>query len=141
MSTVKSHLSGGCYAVAMGLPIKLICATNANDIVYRTLKNQDFSVNDSVLQTLAPAMDIQVCFLTAVFSSRYSAFSVLLCCVFAFQLPYNLERIFHIFSQDSSLVRSLLEEFEKNGRVNVPEDMHHKVFAIFVPVHLCLDSP
>jgi threonine synthase len=44
----------------MGLPIKMICATNANDIVYRTLMNGDFSVNPAVIQTLAPAMDIQV---------------------------------------------------------------------------------
>ena len=44
----------------MGVPIKFVCAVTQNDIVARTVTKGDYSVADNVIQTLAPAMDIQV---------------------------------------------------------------------------------
>ena len=44
----------------MGLPIKMVAAVTPNDIVHRTLQTGDFSLSETVLQTWATAMDIQV---------------------------------------------------------------------------------
>lgn len=44
----------------MGLPITLVAGVNTNNIVARTLNGGDFSVQGSVVPSLAPAMDIQV---------------------------------------------------------------------------------
>lgn len=50
---------GGLLAKLMGIPIKhIICATNSNDIVTRTIVSGDFSLRRSVA-TISPAMDIQ----------------------------------------------------------------------------------
>ena len=50
----------GLIAAKMGLPVKLTCAVNKNDIVARTIGSGDFSVSDNFTPTLATAMDIQV---------------------------------------------------------------------------------
>lgn len=50
----------GFVAARMGLPIvRLIVATNSNDILHRALANGDYSVG-AVTATAAPSMDIQV---------------------------------------------------------------------------------
>ena len=49
----------------MGLPIKIVCAVNSNDIVYRTLTQGDYSIADKVIPTYATAMDIQVIIVTS----------------------------------------------------------------------------
>lgn len=46
----------------MGVPIKFVCAVTQNDIVARAITKGDYSMSDSVIPTLAPAMDIQVFF-------------------------------------------------------------------------------
>ncbi|XP_016415042.1 threonine synthase-like 2 [Sinocyclocheilus rhinocerous] len=45
----------------MGIPLRLVAMVNSNDIVHRALQSGDFSMSDSVKQTLAPAIDIQLC--------------------------------------------------------------------------------
>jgi threonine synthase len=51
----------GFYARRMGLPIRLICATNQNDILDRFFRTGVYSKSaDGVAQTWAPAMDICV---------------------------------------------------------------------------------
>eukprot|EP01035_Chromulina_nebulosa_P019368 gene19368-25235_t len=58
-SGALGNAAGGFIAKRMGLPIgKIICATNANDIVHRTISQGDLSMGTN-LQTLSPAMDIQ----------------------------------------------------------------------------------
>ena len=57
---IWSYLLAGLFAKKMGLPIKLTCAVNNNDIVARTIESGDFSAADNVVQTFASAMDIQV---------------------------------------------------------------------------------
>lgn len=80
----------GYVARKMGLPIKqLIVATNANDILHRTLHDNDFS-KKTLLPTLAPSMDIVV--------------------------SSNFERLlFDLYQQDGKAVASLLENFQKGA--------------------------
>ena len=59
-----SYVTAGCIAHQMGLPLRLVCCVNANNIVERAINRGDFSAADTVLQTLAPAMDIQVGYFT-----------------------------------------------------------------------------
>uniref|UniRef100_A0A673KLW6 Threonine synthase-like 2 n=1 Tax=Sinocyclocheilus rhinocerous TaxID=307959 RepID=A0A673KLW6_9TELE len=51
----------------MGIPLRLVAMVNSNDIVHRALQSGDFSMSDSVKQTLAPAIDIQVPLLSVVY--------------------------------------------------------------------------
>ncbi|KAK4307128.1 hypothetical protein Pmani_021087 [Petrolisthes manimaculis] len=76
----------------------MVATVNTNDIVARTLSYGDFSVKGEVVKSLAPAMDIQI--------------------------PYNIERLLYLFTeQDRQRVRCLMEEFERENRVTVPEDV------------------
>lgn len=67
----------------MGVPIgKLLCATNKNDIVHRTLSRGDMSIAENY-PTVSPAMDIQ--------------------------FAYNLERLLYFISDgDIELVKSFM---------------------------------
>jgi len=78
----------GYVASKMGLPIKqLIVATNANDILHRTLHNNDFS-KKPLQPTLAPSMDIVV--------------------------SSNFERLlFDLYQQDGQAISDLLESFQQ----------------------------
>ena len=56
------NASGGLFARQMGLPIgKIVCATNANDVVHRTISRGDMAIAPNV-QTVSPAMDIQTAY-------------------------------------------------------------------------------
>ncbi|KAJ7313366.1 hypothetical protein JRQ81_004664 [Phrynocephalus forsythii] len=96
------NLTAGCIAQKMGLPIKLVAAVNDNDIIHRTIQQGDFSVPGAVTSTVASAMDIQE--------------------------PYNMERIFWLFSgSDSSLVKSLMEQFYTTKKVKLPAELQKKL--------------
>ncbi|XP_046562759.1 threonine synthase-like 2 isoform X1 [Haliotis rubra] len=95
------NVTSGCLARKMGLPVKLVCCVNTNDIVYRTIVKGDYSMRE-VKQSLAPAMDIQ--------------------------LAYNMERIWHMFSDgDVEMVSNMMAEFEKTMKVKVPENLRTKI--------------
>lgn len=92
------NITAGCIAQKMGLPITLVAGVNTNNIVARTLGEGDFSVKGDVVTSLAPAMDIQV--------------------------PYNVERMMYLYAnKDTARVRQLMQEFEKSGKVIIPEDI------------------
>ncbi|XP_053444063.1 threonine synthase-like 2 isoform X3 [Nycticebus coucang] len=96
------NLAAGCIAQKMGLPIRLVVAVNRNDIIHRTVQRGDFSMSEAVTPTLASAMDIQ--------------------------MPYNMERIFWLFSgSDSQATRILMEQFERTQSLNLPEELHSKL--------------
>ncbi|SFC21742.1 threonine synthase [Marinospirillum celere] len=78
----------GYVAYKMGLPIKqLIVATNANDILHRTLNDNDFS-KKPLQPTLAPSMDIVV--------------------------SSNFERLlFDLYNQDGQAIADLLQKFNQ----------------------------
>lgn len=82
------NLFAGYTASRMGLPVKqFVIATNANDILHRTLSDNDFSRRE-LEATLAPSMDIVV--------------------------SSNFERLlFDAYDRDASAVRDLLERFQK----------------------------
>lgn len=86
------NLFAGYMAYKMGLPVKqFIIATNANDILHRTLADNDFSKRD-LAATLAPSMDIVV--------------------------SSNFERLlFDAYDRDGDAVRDLLERFQQEPAV------------------------
>lgn len=109
------NVTSGCIAAKMGLPIRLVCAVTCNDIVSRAVSNGDFSITPEVTPTLAPAMDIQI--------------------------PYNMERIWYIFSEgDTTLVSNLMKEFEKNGSIKVPEELAKKISDVIVDTFVASDD-
>ena len=81
------NVFAGYMAKRMGLPVtQFIIATNANDILHRTLADNDFSKQELVA-TLAPSMDIVV--------------------------SSNFERLlFEAYERDGAAVKALLERFQ-----------------------------
>ena len=86
------NVFAGYVAYRMGLPVKqFIVATNANDILHRTLADNDFSKQE-LLATLAPSMDIVV--------------------------SSNFERLlFEAYDRDGSAVDELLGRFQNEPTV------------------------
>ncbi|WP_404471707.1 threonine synthase [Vreelandella venusta] len=82
------NVFAGYMAYKMGLPVKqFIIATNANDILHRTLTANDFSKKE-LAATLAPSMDIVV--------------------------SSNFERLlFDAYDRDGAAVAALLERFQQ----------------------------
>ena len=81
----------GFYAKCMGLPIgKLICASNANDVLTEFLTKGRYDRRRAFLKTCSPSMDILI--------------------------SSNLERLlFHVQDGDSKLVCSQMESLRKQG--------------------------
>lgn len=44
----------------MGVQLEFVCAVTQNDVVARTIQTGNYAIADHVIETLAPAMDIQV---------------------------------------------------------------------------------
>jgi threonine synthase len=86
------NLFAGYMAHRMGLPVeRFVIATNANDILHRTLVDNDFSKRELVA-TLAPSMDIVV--------------------------SSNFERLlFEAYERDGDAVRGLMERFQAEPAV------------------------
>ena len=86
--------TGGVIARTMGVPLRLVCAVNENDIADRALRLNDFSLREE-LHTPASALDNI--------------------------LPYNLERVFYyLCGQRADIVRDVMETLEKDGRSHLP---------------------
>eukprot|EP00908_Phaeocystis_cordata_P001371 Transcript_11451.p3 GENE.Transcript_11451~~Transcript_11451.p3 ORF type:complete len:227 (-),score=88.43 Transcript_11451:47-727(-) len=79
----------------MGSPVgRIVCATNRNDVVHRTLSRGDMSMRGN-LQTVSPAMDIQ--------------------------FAYNLERVLYFCSEgDSVLVGQVMRGLEATRAAALP---------------------
>ncbi|WP_114417588.1 threonine synthase [Marinospirillum perlucidum] len=103
----------GYVARQMGLPIKqLIVATNANDILHRTLGENDFS-KKPLQATLAPSMDIVV--------------------------SSNFERLlFDLYGQDGEAINQLLDNFQQ-GPTQLDEVAWKKARNLFSS--FTLDDP
>ncbi|MBN3290930.1 THNS2 protein, partial [Polypterus senegalus] len=99
------NITAGCIAVKMGLPLRIVSTVNENDIIFRTIKHGDFSLASSVKHTLAPAIDIQD--------------------------PYNMERVFWLFSgMDNKLIKEMMEEFHSTGKIKLQDSLHSKISKI-----------
>jgi threonine synthase len=87
----------GYCAKAMGLPIeKLVIATNANDILARTLETGRYEM-DGVVPTISPSMDIQI--------------------------SSNFERLlFESAGRDAGAVVRMMDGLKQSGGFALPED-------------------
>ena len=85
------NIFAGYVALRMGLPIdRLVIATNANDILARTIATGSYDLRE-VVPTSSPSMDIQV--------------------------ASNFERLlFEIYARDSQAVRALMAKLAQSGR-------------------------
>ena len=102
---------GGYLAKLMNLPIdKIICATNANDIVHRTLSTGDMFMGANK-KTVSPAMDIQ--------------------------FAYNLERmLYFMLNQNSDEVSFYMKQLEQNNSNNGPTKRRGCQFFLILALHL-----
>ncbi|XP_066514683.1 threonine synthase-like 2 [Hoplias malabaricus] len=99
------NITAGCIVKQMGIPLRLVAMVNSNDIMHRTIKTGDFSMAESVQQTLAPAIDIQD--------------------------PYNMERVFWLLSgKDGALIKDMMEQFQKNHKLSLPETLHKELCSV-----------
>ena len=89
------HLAAGLLAVQMGLPIRLIAATNANDALHIVLSSGALASGRPTQSTLSPSMDIQ--------------------------MPYNLWRLLYVASgSDGAAVRSWQAGLAARGKLELP---------------------
>ncbi len=96
----------GYVAKKMGLPVdRLIIATNANDILARTLETGRYETGQAVA-TDSPSMDIQV--------------------------SSNFERLlFELSGHDSTWLSGFMEDFAGKGSASLGSDVHEKLQALF----------
>ena len=96
----------GYLAGALGLPVgRLICASNANNVLTEFLETGRYNRLRPLLKTDSPSMDILV--------------------------SSNLERLLYLLSGDSGLVRGLMEALSTRGSYQVPEELHEKIRSRF----------
>ena len=98
---------GGLVAKTMGLPIgKILCATNANDVVHRTITRGDLSIAPNVM-TVSPAMDIQ--------------------------FAYNVERMLYLVSGgDTTVTAKYMMAAQQRKPIPLPMDLLKKVQQTFL---------
>lgn len=96
----------GYVAAQMGLPIvRLVVATNVNDILHRALTRGDYSAG-TVTATATPSMDIQV--------------------------SSNFERLlFDLSGRDGAAITSMMGEFDRHRAMTIPADMLTSARGLF----------
>ena len=88
----------GFLAKKLGLPVgKLICASNANNVLTDFIRTGTYDRRRPLHKTQSPSMDILV--------------------------SSNLERLLFLLSEDTELVASLMNELNTQGVYTVPEDL------------------
>ena len=88
----------GYLAKLLGLPVgKLICASNANNVLTDFIGTGTYDRRRTLYKTDSPSMDILV--------------------------SSNLERLLYLMSGDSALVAKLMEELNTQGCYHVPEEL------------------
>jgi threonine synthase len=99
------HAYAGWTAKEMGLPIKrLVIATNTNDVLHQVFSTNNYA-KTSVVQTLAPSMDISV--------------------------ASNFERLlYNLYEDDSSELSKNMRSFPENP-IKIPEDKQRLVSDFF----------
>lgn len=95
------------YAKEMGVPIKkLICASNANNVLTDFLKTGTYDKNRSFYCTSSPSMDILI--------------------------SSNLERLLFILSgYDADKTDEYMFSLAKHGRYTIDEEIHNKICECF----------
>lgn len=96
----------GYFARELGLPVgRLICASNANDVLTEFLRTGRYDRNRPFYKTVSPSMDILV--------------------------SSNLERLLYLLSGDCALVARLMGELKEKGAYQVPQPLLEKIQSIF----------
>ena len=96
----------GYFARELGLPIgRLICASNANNVLTDFLRTGRYDRNRPFYKTVSPSMDILV--------------------------SSNLERLLFLLSGDAALVARLMTQLKETGVYQVPEDLLEKIRSVF----------
>lgn len=91
------------YAKQMGVPFgRLICASNANNVLTDFLSTGEYNVNRDFYMTESPSMDILV--------------------------SSNLERlIFELSGKDDGYIRAVMESLNEHGKYSVPDEILSKI--------------
>ena len=88
----------GFLAKKLGLPVgKLICASNANNVLTDFIRTGTYNRLRPLLKTTSPSMDILV--------------------------SSNLERLLYLLSGDTALVASLMQQLNEQGSYTVPAEL------------------
>ena len=96
----------GYLAKQLGLPVgKLICASNANNVLTDFIRTGTYDRKRPLLKTTSPSMDILV--------------------------SSNLERLLYLLSGDTALVADLMGKLNKDGVYTIPAALLEKIQAEF----------
>ncbi len=96
----------GWFAKELGLPVgKLVCASNANNVLTDFLATGRYDKNRPFYKTVSPSMDILV--------------------------SSNLERLLFLLSGDAALVKRLMAELKESGAYQAPDDLLQKLHEQF----------
>ena len=96
----------GFLAKKLGLPVgKLICASNANNVLTDFIRTGTYDRCRPLLKTTSPSMDILV--------------------------SSNLERLLYLLSGDTALVADLMKKLNTEGSYTVPAELLAKIQAEF----------
>ncbi len=96
----------GYLAKLLGLPVgKLICASNANNVLTDFIRTGTYDRQRPLLKTTSPSMDILV--------------------------SSNLERLLYLLSQDTALVADLMNKLNKEGSYTVPAALLARIQSEF----------
>lgn len=108
------NILAGYMAKRMGLPVgKLICASNANDVLYQFLSEGVYDrASRQLIKTASPSMDILI--------------------------SSNLERLLFFMAnrgseaENAALVASFMAQLKETGRYALPNDMLERIRAQFL---------
>ena len=96
----------GYLAKRLGLPVgKLICASNANNVLTDFIRTGTYDRKRPLYKTNSPSMDILV--------------------------SSNLERLLYLLSGDTELVASLMKQLNTEGSYTVPADLLATIQELF----------
>ena len=96
----------GFLAKRLGLPVgKLICASNANNVLTDFIRTGTYDRRRPLHKTISPSMDILV--------------------------SSNLERLLYLLSEDTALVADLMGKLNKEGFYNVPDALKEAIAEEF----------
>ncbi len=92
------NILAACYAKRMGVPIgRLICASNANDVLTGFLRTGRYDRNRPFYNTISPSMDILI--------------------------SSNLERLLYLLSESDVAVRGYMDALAKDGCYQISEPL------------------
>ena len=96
----------GYLAKRLGLPVgKLICASNANNVLTDFIRSGTYDRRRELYKTQSPSMDILV--------------------------SSNLERMLYLLCEDTQLVADLMEQLNTKGTYTIPANLFEKVQQLF----------